>query len=274
VKSYTLIISIILLLLITAACGSTPQDASEGASAAGSVQAEEGAQGAAAQKSDTQEVDAQKPEAAADTSSENQEAPQPDSQSTREPGFNREMPLAMTLALGTFKLEGNELAVNADQAAEMLTLWKAARSLSESDTTAKEELEAVVDQIQGVFTSGQLAEIETMELTFQDMQTVAEQMGIELGFGGRFGDMTPEQQATMQAARESGQAPQGGPGGGIPGGGPGGGGPGGGPGGGAGLSPEMRETAMAERGGFQRVNLGLPGPILEAVIEFLESKAG
>jgi len=65
-----------------------------------------------------------------------------------------------------------------------------------------------------------------------------------------------------------------GPGGGFPGGGPGrgpGSGPGSGPGG-EGLSPEMRETAMAERGGFQRVNLGLPGPMLDAIIEFLEGK--
>ena len=269
-KNYILLLSMLLLVLITAACGSTPQDVPEEASASGSVQAGEQVQEPNSQEANAQEADAQGPEAAFDSPAGNPESSQPESQTTREPGFNREMPQAMTLALGTFKLEETGYPLDVNQAAEMLTLWKAARSLSESDTTAVEELEAVVDQIQGVFSSEQLAEIESMELTFQDMRTVAEQMGIELGFGGRFGDLTPEQQATMQAARESGEASQGGPGGGFPGGGPGRG-PGSGPGG-EGLSPEMRETAMAERGGFQRVNLGLPGPMLDAIIEFLEGK--
>jgi hypothetical protein len=193
---------------------------------------------------------------------------EPEGQITQEPGLNREMPVALALALGTFKLEDSGYPVSAEQAVEMLVLWKAARSLNESDTTAAEELDAVVGQIQGIYNAEQLAEIGAMDLSFQDMRTIAEQMGIELGFGGRFGDLTPEQQATMEAARESGQFPQGGFGGDFP-----GGGPGGGPGG-AGMSPEQRETAIAERGGFQRVNLGLPLPVLEALIEFLESKTG
>ena len=151
----------------------------------------------------------------------------------------------------------------------MLVLWKAARSLSESDNTAAEEMDAVINQIQDAFSPEQLAEIEEMGISFQDMRAIAEQMGIELGFGsGGFGDLTPEQQATMEAARESGQFLRGGFGGDFP-----GGGPGGGPGG-AGMSPERRETAMAEDSGFQRVNLGLPQPILEGVIDFLEGRAG
>lgn len=263
-----LLISILLLVLGLAACDSTAADLSGQVSGtADKAQADSNPQtmGEAQEKQDVGSSAEQQASDVAGT--------QPEDQTTPEPGFNREMPQAMTLALGTFKLEESGYPVNADQAAEMLVLWKAVRSLSESDTTAVEEMDALFNQIQAVFSPEQLAEIEEMEISFQDMRAVAEQMGIELGFGGgRFGDLTPEQQATIEAARESGQFPRGGFGGGFPGGGPGGG-FGSGPGG-AGLSPEQRETAIAERGGFPRISLGLPQLLLEALIEFLEGKAG
>jgi hypothetical protein len=247
-----LLTSILLLVLVVSACDSNAADLSTQVSgAAETSQGDEGLQGGGGQR---------------DSDNGGQ---QPANQTEQETGFNREMPLAMTLALGTFKLEESEHPVDPDQATEMLVLWKAARSLSESDNTAAEEMDAVINQIQDAFSPEQLAEIEEMGISFQDMRAIAEQMGIELGFGsGGFGDLTPEQQATMEAARESGQFPRGGFGGDFP-----GSGPGGGPGG-AGMSPERRETAMAEDSGFQRVNLGLPQPILEAVIDFLEGRAG
>ena len=65
----------------------------------------------------------------------------------------------------------------------------------------------------------------------------------------------------MQAARESGQGPPEGMEF-----------PGGRPGGEVGLSQEVRQTAMAERGGIAGANLGLNSALLDAVIEFLESK--
>lgn len=181
----------------------------------------------------------------------------------------RETPLAMQLMMGTFKLEETGYPVTPEQAAELLPLWKALRSLGESETTAAQELQAVVNQIEDTLTSEQMSAIEGMELSLQDMRTIAEEMGIEFGGAGRFGNMTPEMQATMEAARESGQFPGGGSG--IPGqgGGPGGGGGFGGPGG---LSPEARETAIAERGGVRGANLGLNPALLDAIIEFLEAK--
>jgi len=99
-------------------------------------------------------------------------------------------------------------------------------------------------------------------------------MGVDLGFGsGRFGDLTPEQQATLQAARESGQAPQNGFGGGagLPGERPGGGG-GFGQGGGSELSPEQQATVEARRSGSARAAIGVPAGLLDAMIEFLEAK--
>ncbi len=166
-------------------------------------------------------------------------------------------PLAMQLALGIFRLEATDNPVGAEQAAALLPLWKAARSLSQSETVATEELQAVIDQIEDTMTADQLAALVGMSTDPADMNALAEQYGFEFGFGsGQSGDLSPEMQATMQAARESGQPPPEGfgvgRGSGI------GGGPGGGSGLGEGLSPEQRQTAVAERGGLRRVGLGVP----------------
>lgn len=193
-----------------------------------------------------------------------------------DPNLEREMPLAYQLALGIFKLEGTEQALSTEQAVELLTLWKAARSLSQSETVAAEELQAVVSQIQDMMTPAQLDLIASFGLSFEDLGAIAEELGLDFGMAGRFGDITPEMQATMQAMRESGQFPEGGFGGGQGlGRGPGGGGPGGGDfGGQAGLSPEQSETAMAERGGFRQAGLGVPIQLLDAIIEYLSTMAG
>lgn len=182
---------------------------------------------------------------------------------------DREMPLAMTLALGTLKLEQTEYPVDSTQAGELLTLWKAARTLSESETTAAEEIQAIIKQIEETMTPQQTQSIEDMQLSFEDTRQIYDDLGIEFG-GGGFGNLDPEIQATIEAARESGQSPPGGFGGGFPGSGPGG--PGGGFGGGE-FSPEARQTAIAERGGFQRAGLGIPRPLLDALIDYLETKA-
>ena len=182
-----------------------------------------------------------------------------------------QMPPVFQLTLGTLKLEDTDYAIDAEQAQELLPLWKAARSLSESETTAAEEIEAVIKQINNTMTEEQLDEINAMQLSFEAMRSIAQEFGFEFGpGGGRFENLTPEQQATIEAARESGQFP--GPGGlglGFP-----GGGPGGGPDGGfgAGLSPEARQTAIAERGGARGATFGLNPFLIEAIIEFLEGK--
>jgi len=221
--------------------------------------------------SSTQESDAQ---ASGDvsTGAETQgNEPQSDAQAAASDTKNEfSMPSAMQLALGTFKLEGTDYPIGADQAQEMLVLWKAVRSLTESETTAAEEIEAVVNQIGSTMTAEQMQSVEAMELTFQDMGAIAEELGLEFGGAGRFEVMTPEMQATREAMRESGEFPRGGFGGDFP-----GGGPGGGFGGEGGqLSPEARETAIAERGGFARAGagLGLNPTLLEAIIDFLQAK--
>lgn len=212
-------------------------------------------------------------EAAIDADSPADSVSEPAGENIRTRLAEGETPPAMMLILGTFKLEDTEFAIDSAQAAELLPLWKALRSLSESETVATEELQAVINQVQDTMTAEQIAAIGSMELTLQNLGPIAEDLGLELGnFGGRFGELSPEMQATREAARESGQFPGGGqgtgPGSGIPASGPGGGqGLGGGE-----LSPEARQTAIAERGGVRGAQLGINPFLLEAVIEFLETK--
>jgi hypothetical protein len=199
--------------------------------------------------------------------------------------YENALPVNLQLVLGTFELEDTEDAVTAEKAAELLPLWKAARSLSESETVAAEEMAALFDQIQDTMTPEQLSAIAAMQLTREDVAAIAEEQGLELGSGGGgfdFENLSPDQQATLQALRESGQRPGGGgPGGGgfIPGGGgPGGGGPGGDrpgggfPGGFQNLSPEERATAIAERGGRFGGGAGVNPAFFDEIIAFLEGK--
>jgi len=185
------------------------------------------------------------------------------------------MPVSLQLMLGTVLLDETDHPVGAEQAAELLPYWKVLRSLSDSDSAAQAEVDAVIKSIQGAMTSDQMSAIEGMELTPADSAAVMETLGIEQNFGARFGEMGSEMQATMEAMRESGEGPPEGfgPGQGLgrgmgqrPGG-------GGGFGGDTGMSPEMIETAMAERGsGFDR-GFGINTQMLEAIIAFLETKA-
>ena len=171
---------------------------------------------------------------------------------------SREMPISSALAIGTLKLEETDQAIASDQAADLLPLWQVLNSLTTSDTAPPEEIEAILEQIQETMTAEQLAAIEAMDLTGEDMFATIQEFGIE--FGGSEGRLE---------GSGTGQGPGGG-------GFPGGGSPGGGPGGdfvGQELSPEQIATAQARRaegsGGFGN---RLMAPLVEAVIEFLETK--
>lgn len=186
------------------------------------------------------------------------------------PDYENALSVNLQLLFGTMALEDTDYPVLADQSENLLPLWKAARALSDSETAAEEELVAVYTQIQNTLNADQVKAIGAMELTQEDLLNIAESHGIEIGLGGGFDfdNMTPEQQAAREAAREYG-----GPGGGgFPG---GGGGLGGGPGG-EGLDPAARETAIAERGGAGRFGggAGRINPVFfEGIITFLEAIA-
>jgi hypothetical protein len=185
-------------------------------------------------------------------------------------GFARvgegEVPIQTKLILGTLLLETTNLAVDPAQAAELVPLWKALRSLTTSDTAAAAELEALLEQIQEVMTPEQIEAITSFELTPDDMQSIMQELGIEFGHSEGF------------EGAEDGEFPftppegfQGGPGGRG-----GSGGQGGFQGGGGDFDPEAFATQRAERGlegvgGFG----GRAGTFLfEPLIELLEERAG
>lgn len=120
---------------------------------------------------------------------------------------------SMRLVLGILSLADSDIPLTTEQATAMLPLWKAVRSLGESDTAAQAELDALYTQIRGTLTAEQLDAIDTMSLDMQSMASLAEKWGLDMGFAAGFGSgmrgtASPELQATRQAMRESGQMPQ------------------------------------------------------------------
>ena len=108
------------------------------------------------------------------------------------------------MALGTLSLEGTDLAVTAEQAAELLPLWKAVDSLSTSDTVTTVEMNAVYQQIQGIMTDEQLDAIQSMDLTSQDMTELANQYGVILIEAGSMAP-TSEQPVILETNPSYGQ---------------------------------------------------------------------
>ena len=186
------------------------------------------------------------------------------------------------LALGILSLEDTEQAVTAEQAGELLTLWQAYQVLGNSETTAKVELEAVVNQIQAALTSEQTTAIDAMGLTSESMTEVMQAFGAQFGPGG-----TPGVQSTPQAgSNSSGSGFSGGfPGGGMPSGGggfPGGGRPSGGfdfqgggelPMDGGGMMLQGTPDANAQNR-FSSVGSQVNPMLLRALISMLETKTG
>ena len=111
------------------------------------------------------------------------------------------------LLVGTLKLEGTKLAVDKTQAGTLVTLWQAYTELMSNNSTAKEETDAVVAQIQSSMTADQLKAITDMKLTFADVSSTMTALGITFtpptvngtqvapsgsGFGGDFTGAPPE----------------------------------------------------------------------------------
>ncbi len=198
--------------------------------------------------------------------------PNPGAEQSGELLQERDLPDSFKLALGSMKLEETDYPITAVQAQALLPYWKALSALSQSDTAAIQEVEAVLKQIQAQMSAEQLAAMDGMEMTMADLTTLAEKLGLTLtqeGMSG-FGSLTEEERATRQAARDAGQAPGSGmgPGGGM------GMGQGGGEIPGSGV-PLPNATQMASGfGGGTGLSLGINPRLLAAVIQFLELRAG
>lgn len=173
------------------------------------------------------------------------------------------------LALGTLQLEETDLAVDEALAAEILPLWQAVQSLSNSETAASAEINAVLNQIQDTMNPAQIQAIADMALTNEKMATMFEsgELNIGRGFGqGQgSGDRTTNDSGSFR------------PGGGFPGGGPGGGaggGPGGGLPGGGTLSEDDIATRQAELESGDGFAQFQDRALLGAVIRILQTKTG
>ncbi len=110
------------------------------------------------------------------------------------------------LLVGTLKLEGTAQALTADEAAQLLPLWQAYLSLSNSQTAAEEEVNGLLKQIQNTMTKEQVDAIKAMNLTSTDMMTLMQSMG---GMGPQG---TPNPNATTSfdfpgGSFQSGEAP-------------------------------------------------------------------
>jgi hypothetical protein len=143
------------------------------------------------------------------------------------------------LVLGTLKLEGTDQAVNSEQAAKLLLLWKMYKSLSTGDTTAQEEVDAVLKQIYAAMTEDQLSAIDAMHLKPEDMVTIMQDLGLAMVPVGNKAGATPDISQMQADFQDSGD-----PSAGFTGGGPGGGGSGGRPSGGgppAGFTGDMSQ---------------------------------
>ena len=258
-KKTTIILVSLILILVLAACGETVNET--GVTTEGVDTSTSDTQGITAEEVESSTSDTQvgtSEDAAGDTAG---------TAASLNSDYENALSVPMQLVLGTLMLEDTDLSVDSNQAAQLLPLWKAARSLGSSDTAAAEEVGAVYNQIQETMTPEQIAAIAAMQIKREAMFEVTQKLGLAFGPGSGGEDLTPEQ----QAARASGQEH---PGGGFGGGPGGGGGQGGGAGGGAGLSPEQRATAIAERGGTLGAGSGVNPAFLEAVISLLGGRTG
>jgi hypothetical protein len=190
-------------------------------------------------------------------------------------GNSAALSAATQLLVGTFKLEGTDLAITAQQAKQLLPLWQTLKELSTNNIAASEETNAVVDQIKSGMTAQQMDKITSLKLTQSDVMSLMSQTGFAPN--GSNATTTPMANngfpgaGNPQGARGSAGAGAGGP----PAGGPqGGGAPGGMPAGG-GIDPGAmggNAGASSTPQAVRQMPNQVPAPLLNALIELLQKK--
>jgi len=88
-----------------------------------------------------------------------------------------ELPMTTQLILGTIRLDTTDQAVTQEQAAKLLPLWQTMQVLSDSDTAAQQEKDALVEQIQETMSAEQIQALTGMSLSRADMMTVMQEQG-------------------------------------------------------------------------------------------------
>lgn len=101
------------------------------------------------------------------------------------------------LAIGTLNLEDTGQSVDAAQAAALLPLWKAAQSLSSSETISSKEMDALYTQIQDTMMADQIKSINAMEFTSDDLDQLMSDFGVGAGSAGPSASSTGRSSAGM-----------------------------------------------------------------------------
>jgi hypothetical protein len=123
------------------------------------------------------------------------------------------------LALGTLELEGTDNAVTPAQALQLLPLWQALKALDASSTAAPEEIAAVQNQIIAGMTSSQIAAVAQWQLTNATLQAYYVEIGVselktpEPGVtpqSNSLKDLPPEQREAARATAQAQGTPVGG----------------------------------------------------------------
>ncbi len=104
---------------------------------------------------------------------------------------NTSLSMVNNLLVGSLKLEDTDQAITPEQAIKLLSLWQAYRSLSNSQTSAEAEVDALLNQIQSTMSSDQVNAINEMNLTNTDMMDLMQLLG-----GGQMARGTPNPQGT------------------------------------------------------------------------------
>lgn len=172
-------------------------------------------------------------------------------------GNDEELISLNQLVLGTMQLEDTEFAINVEQASKLLTLWKAYRSLIESDIAAQVELQALLGQIEAAMTNDQLEAIRTIEISQEEIDALVEDL-----------DLQPEDRPDGVGEGIFPGGAEGGRSGGRP-----GAGAGGGPGAGfeGEISPDQLATAQAQREESGGTATRMGSFLIAPLIELLES---
>jgi hypothetical protein len=168
------------------------------------------------------------------------------------------------LLVGTLKLEDTDLAVTSTQAAELLPLWEALRSLAASNIAASQEVDAVIDQIKSTMSPEQIAGITAMNLTRDDLAAAQAQA-----------DSTSTPSSSTGTANASSVQPQAGgaPGGGNPPADMGGGDPAALVGAGSGSLTQASTTQTVTSQSIGTSNQ-IPTALISSLIDLLQRKTG
>jgi len=166
--------------------------------------------------------------------------------------YENAAPILMQVVLGIYQLEDTTQVVTAAQAQELLSLLTTLSNASSGNTIAQDQIDALVEQAVSVLTPEQIQAIANMQITQDTTMSVMQELGLSMGGPGQ-GESNPP-------SGDMGGPPQGDPGGTPPEGGPGG------------QPPADGQMGTPPADGMQRGAGFVPPELLNAIIEFLQTK--